>query len=294
LKAEAKLRKSYYKRYQTKFRRRREGKTNYRKRRILIKQDCNKYGALKSRFVVRRTNSRIICQIVRAHVNGDRVVSSADSTELKKYGITFGLTNYSAAYATGFLCARRALEVFKLGDIYKPSESGEEGEYGIVEDIEGKPRAFQCFLDIGLSRSSKGARVFVAMKGASDAGIKIPHSPAKFPGYDKESPDEFDGEELRARIFGKTVSDYMIYLRDNSPEKYKKQFSEYIRLGIEPESIEGIYEKAFSAIRDNPSRDSKARTFDYSQFKVFKKPRLSAEERKKRVAEKLKEVAVSE
>jgi len=34
----------------------------------------------------------------------------ANSLELKRFGLTAGLTNYSAAYATGLLCARRILK----------------------------------------------------------------------------------------------------------------------------------------------------------------------------------------
>ena len=52
---------SYCSRYQTKFRRRREGKTDYPARRRLVFQDKNKYDTKKYRFAVRRTNRRIIC-----------------------------------------------------------------------------------------------------------------------------------------------------------------------------------------------------------------------------------------
>jgi large subunit ribosomal protein L5e len=60
--------KSYYKRFQVKFRRRREGKTDYYARRRLIQQDKNKYDSKKYRFVVRRTNQRIICQVTYATI----------------------------------------------------------------------------------------------------------------------------------------------------------------------------------------------------------------------------------
>ncbi|KAF7683546.1 60S ribosomal protein L5 [Astathelohania contejeani] len=283
------MKRSYFKRYQVKFRRRREGKTDYKQRRALIKQDCNKYGALKSRFVVRITNSKVICQIVKAHVEGDRVVAYADSTELAKHGINFGLKNYSAAYATGLLCARRALTLLKLDKIYVGNEEI-SGAYEVVEDVEDEPRAYKCFLDIGLARSSKGARVFAAMKGASDGGIHIPHSPSKFYGYNKEDEENYNEQEMRDRIFGKNVADYMATLREEDPEKYKKQFSEYIKKGIQPEKIESLYENAFKSIRSNPMPEKKDKKFDYSQFKKFKVPKLSLEERKKRIEEKLKAI----
>merc|ERR1712137_756546 len=56
--------KAYYKRYQVKYRRRREGKTDYQARRKLVAQDKNKYNSKKYRLVVRFTNKDIIAQIV--------------------------------------------------------------------------------------------------------------------------------------------------------------------------------------------------------------------------------------
>jgi len=48
--------KAYFKRFQVKPRRRREGKTDYRARLKLITQDLRKYSAPKYRMVVRFTN----------------------------------------------------------------------------------------------------------------------------------------------------------------------------------------------------------------------------------------------
>ena len=50
---------------------------------------------------------------------GDIVVAAAYSHELSKYGLTVGLTNFAAAYATGLLLARRTLAKFGLADTYK-------------------------------------------------------------------------------------------------------------------------------------------------------------------------------
>ena len=47
---------AYSKRYQVKYRRRREGKTDYQARRRLTLQDKNKYNSPKYRLVVRITN----------------------------------------------------------------------------------------------------------------------------------------------------------------------------------------------------------------------------------------------
>ncbi|KAJ2810818.1 60S ribosomal protein L5, partial [Coemansia sp. 'formosensis'] len=98
--------KAYFKRYQVKYRRRREGKTDYYARKRLITQAKNKYNSPKYRLVVRFTNTDIICQIVYAKIQGDIVLASAYAHELPRYGVKVGLTNWAAAYATGLLVAR--------------------------------------------------------------------------------------------------------------------------------------------------------------------------------------------
>lgn len=52
--------KAYFKRFQTQFKRRREGKTNYLARKKMIAQEVNKYLAPKYRLIARITNSKII------------------------------------------------------------------------------------------------------------------------------------------------------------------------------------------------------------------------------------------
>ena len=88
--------KAYFKRFQVKFRRRREGKTDYYARKRLVVQAKNKYAAPKYRLVVRFTNTDVVCQIVYAKLQGDVVLCAAYAHELPKYGITVGLTNWAA------------------------------------------------------------------------------------------------------------------------------------------------------------------------------------------------------
>nr|AGE95710.1 60S ribosomal protein l5 [Encephalitozoon cuniculi] len=274
--------RNYHKNFQVKRRRRREGKTDYKHRTNMIRQDSNSCGSVKHRLVVRITGSRVICQIVAAYMDGDRVMVYADSRELERYGINFGATNYSAAYATGFLIGRRALTAMSLDEVYRPKEI--DGTYSVTKDIDGEKKAPRVFLDIGLARSTRGARVFGALKGASDAGLNVPHSAAKFYGH---KPDgSFDAKELHDRIFGCNISEYMKQLRDGDPEKYKTQFSSYIKKGIDPEEIPRIYKSAFDKIAEDPTRKKKE-TKDYSGFKKYKQARLTYEERAKRVQAKL-------
>merc|ERR1711865_1367103 len=168
--------KAYYKRYQTKFRRRREGKTDYRARRKMVTQDCNKYSTPKYRFVVRISNLRVTCQIVQAKMQGDEVLSCAYSSELPRYGIKCGLTNYAGCYATGLLLARRHLAKIGLADDYQGqsdvSSDDFEGLFKIEQ--EGENRPFKALMDVGIANTCTGARPFAAMKGACDGGIDIP------------------------------------------------------------------------------------------------------------------------
>ena len=104
---------------QVKYKRRRQGKTDYRARLRLTTQDKNKYNTPKYRFTVRFSNRDITCQIQYATIAGDIVVAAAYSHELPRYGLKNGLTNYAAAYATGLLLARRVLTKFGLADTYQ-------------------------------------------------------------------------------------------------------------------------------------------------------------------------------
>lgn len=172
----------------------------------------------KYRLVVRITNTQVICQIVYAKIQGDHVLVQASSKELPKYGIEHGLTNWTAAYATGLLVARRALTKLGLADTYEgfPEPSG---ELQLVEQAdEDGPRPFKCFLDVGLRRTSTGNRVFGAMKGASDGGIFIPHNEKRFPGFDPESKT-LDAEVLQKYINGGHVAEYMESLEEEDDER---------------------------------------------------------------------------
>ncbi|RYH02091.1 hypothetical protein EON65_47980 [archaeon] len=64
-----------------------EGRTDYRQRFKLITQDKNKYSSHKYRLVVRFSNRYVLCQIVYAEIDGDKVLCSASSRELEKHGL---------------------------------------------------------------------------------------------------------------------------------------------------------------------------------------------------------------
>lgn len=206
-----------------KFKRRREGKTDYYARKRLIIQDKNKYDAKKYRLIVRISNKDICCQIAYAQIEGDVVICSAYSHELPKYGVKLGLTNYPAAYCTGLLLARRLLAQKGLSELY-PGQVEVTGEHYEPEELEDERRPFKAFLDVGLARTTTGARIFGAMKGAVDGGLYVPHSETRFPGYDAEAK-ELDPEVHRKHILGEHIAEYMRQLINEDEDAYKRQFS---------------------------------------------------------------------
>jgi len=278
--------KQYFKRFQVKFKRRREGKTDYYARKRLIVQDKNKYNTPKYRLIVRLSNRDITCQVAYSRIEGDKIVCAAYSHELPKYGVKVGLTNYAAAYCTGLLVARRLLKQLGLDSLYQGTTDVTGDEYN-VEAAEEGPGAFRCYLDVGLNRTSTGARVFAAMKGAVDGGLNIPHSTKRFPGYDAESKS-FNAEVHRNHIFGIHVSDYMKSLEEEDPEAFKRQFSQYIKLGINADQIEGIYKNAHASIRADPTHEKQTKPKQLKTTKKWNRRKLTNAERKDRVAQKKK------
>jgi large subunit ribosomal protein L5e len=275
--------KAYFKRFQVKFRRRREGRTDYYARKRLVVQDKNKYNTPKYRLIVRLTNKDIIAQIAYAKIEGDQLVCAAYSHELPKYGIKVGLTNYAAAYCVGLLIARRILKKYNLDSIYVGTDEVTGDEYN-VEEIDGQPGPFRCYLDVGLARTSTGAKIFGVMKGAVDGGLEIPHKMKRFPGYDNEA-NEFHAEVHRDHILGKHVANYMTLLQDEDEDIYKRQFSQYIKNGVSAAQMEGMYKKAHTMIRENPEHVKKA-VREVTKTKRWNRAKMSNKQRLDRVKQK--------
>jgi len=213
-------------------------------------QDKNKYKTPKYRFVVRRTNQDIICQIFSADLNHDVCLASAYAHELRRYGVEFGLTNWAAFYAVGLLLARRVNKKFNL-DYEGHSEI--TGEDYHVEPNFGAAAPFRALLDVGLIRTTTGARVFGALKGMCDGGVDVPHNDRRFPGSKKEG-EEFKGdpEIVKKYIFGGHVADYMRNLSENSEELFNRQFKRFVDGGVGADDLEAVYKKAHAAIRKDP------------------------------------------
>lgn len=138
-------------RYRVKFRRRREGKTNFYYRKRLITSGI-------PRLVVRRSLKHIVAQIVEAEMKGDKVILRADSAELKKkFDWKYSTSNIPAAYLVGFLIGKKAL----------------------------KAKVEKSILDIGIFRPIVNTKLFTVLKGAIDAGLEVPHGENIFPSEDR-------------------------------------------------------------------------------------------------------------
>lgn len=138
-------------RYHVKPRRYRERKTDYRLRLKLLR---NK----KPRIVVRKSLKATRVQFVEYKPQGDTIIASAISNELKKeYGWKYSVATIPAAYLTGLLAGKRAKDKG-----YK-----------------------QGVLDIGLYDPTIGSKVFAALKGILDAGIDCPHKEEMLPKEDR-------------------------------------------------------------------------------------------------------------
>jgi large subunit ribosomal protein L5e len=161
-----------------------------------------------------------------------------------------------------------------------------DGKDFTVTPVDDGPRPFLAVLDVGLARTTTGARVFLALKGALDGGINIPHSEKRFYGYNGESK-KFDPAVLRKAIFGGHVSEYMKKLSDDNPTRYQRQFSKYIEAKINPDKLEELYKKVHAAIRADPTFKKSEKPKRETHFKSIQKARLSKAERDNRIKQKL-------
>lgn len=180
--------------YKVAFRRRRQGKTDYKARMNLVDYD-------KSRLVVRVSNAHATVQVIDYAPEGDITVASAVSKQLASYGYLGATGNISAFYLTAYLCAKRALAA------------------GVENAI----------LDIGLKSPIKGSKIFAALKGAVDAGLEIPHGDFIFPEDERIRGEHVANyaESLDAEEVAKKFSKY--FERGLNPKDLPENFDETIK-----------------------------------------------------------------
>jgi large subunit ribosomal protein L18 len=132
--------------------RKKQGKTNYKKRLRLLLSG-------KHRLIIRPFLNNVSAQIVDYSPEGDKVVAAATARDVEKLGWKFNKGNMPSAYLTGLLAGKKAVEK------------------GVKEAI----------LDVGLRNPTKGSKAFACLKGAIDAGLNIPYSKEELPSDDKIS-----------------------------------------------------------------------------------------------------------
>ena len=126
-------------RYKVKFRRYRNGKTDYRLRKEILKSG-------KIMFTPRPSLNGILVQIIMPKIGGDVIISSSSSRLLvKKFGWKYHTGNTPAAYLVGLIAGLEAIRK------------------GVKEAV----------LYVGRYTITRGSRIFAAVRGAIDAGLNI-------------------------------------------------------------------------------------------------------------------------
>ena len=136
--------------YTVKIKRKRQGRTNYKLRLNLLKSG-------KYRLIIRKSLKNILLQIVKSENSKDKVIIASSSTELKKMGWSYSSGNIPSSYLTGLILGKKALK----------------------NNIKG------AILDIGLQNSVVKSRIYAALKGSIDAGLKVPHNSEMFPSQER-------------------------------------------------------------------------------------------------------------
>ncbi len=155
------------------FRRKRELRTNYKKRLHLLLSK-------KPRLVVRFTNQQIIAQVITFTGKGDEVIAAVTSRALVKMGWNYSCKNIPAAYLTGMLIARRALK---------------EGCNDVI-------------FDTGLLFPLHKGKVYAFLKGAIDAGLGVPAGDESiFPSHERISGKHIEGYGTHLLHVGKDLHD---------------------------------------------------------------------------------------
>lgn len=151
-------------------------KTDYRKRLALVKSG-------KPRLVIRKSLENMRVQVISYSESGDKVIASAFSPELDRFGWKMGKGNLPAAYLTGLLGGVRAK----------------------------KANIKEAVLDLGLQTSTKGSRIYAALKGVVDAGLSVPHSEEVLPSEErimgKHIQNRKDIEKMFAEVREKILKD---------------------------------------------------------------------------------------
>lgn len=155
----------------------------------------------KPRLIVRKSLSMINCQVAKYKQAGDQIIVAASSSELKKFGWKYGLSNIPASYLTGYLCGLKAKSK------------------GVKEII----------LDIGLYRPTKGAKIFAAAKGAADAGLGMKIGEEILPAQDRIAGKHIADYAQKVKAGEKSNNFSICFKSGNDPSLIVQNFEEVKR-----------------------------------------------------------------
>lgn len=144
-------------RYKVAFRRRRENRTDYYARRRLLT-------GKEPRAIVRRSNKNITIQFADFAMEGDKVIATASTKELKAMGWEYSCSSIPAAYLVGYLAGKKAINA------------------GIEYAV----------LDIGMQKVQHGGVLFATVAGMCDAGLEVPHGEDVLPDEERLNGKHID------------------------------------------------------------------------------------------------------
>ena len=148
----------------------------------------------KPRLIIRKTNKQVILQIAEYSHKGDKLICGVNSNVLNKLGWKYSCKNLPACYLAGLLIGKKALT----------------------------KKVKEAILDTGLQTPIAGSRIYAALRGAVDAGLKISASENIFPSQE--------------RLSGAHIKTFF------SSNKNQNQFSDYKKKKLDPAKIQQDFE----------------------------------------------------
>lgn len=170
----------------------RERKTNYHKRSSLLLS--------KKKFItIKVTNQNILTQVLEPSITGDKVITSAHSTNLQKIGWKGSLNSLPACYLTGLLLGKKA----------------------VIKGID------TAILYTGIDTFTE--RISACLKGIIDGGVEIPSSEESFPSTERICGEHISNYASALKSDVETYNKRFSSLIKNglNPENYKSHFEEF-------------------------------------------------------------------
>lgn len=171
-----------------KHKRRRKGKTDYKKRLALLKSGCK-------RLVIRKTNKNITISLVET-INGiDRTLKSMNSRKLSEFG---------------WMCTKNTPTAYLLG-------------YAFGKNLKTKEK---LIIDFGRQTAEKKCKLYAVVKGLIDAGANVNAATEVLPEEDRLKGKHIEeyAKKLENEAFNKKFS---LYLKQNfDPRIIVQKFEE--------------------------------------------------------------------